>query len=140
MLLGMYTIIALAFVSFLSLAFTKIELVLTTSSMYTRTMLGNQDSICCHCCQVARHSPPTQFIRPMALAMANKEPLLQSTFVPNSGVQYYQWYLRRGSTLEIVSISIALLEEVEFVFVSGIDDVRRVQQSNRSRNLHEVNI
>lgn len=61
MLLGMYTIIALAFVSLLSLASSISELVLTNPSMSTRTMLRIQDSTCCHCCQEARHSLPFQF-------------------------------------------------------------------------------
>ena len=60
MLLGMYTIIALAFVSLLSLASYISWLVLTTSSMYTRTMFRTQNSTYCHSCQEARHSFPFQ--------------------------------------------------------------------------------
>lgn len=81
MLLGMYTIIALAFVSLLSLASYVYWLVLTISSMYTRTTLQNRDSICCYCCQEARHSLP------LNLAILHKARLVCTrTLLPSSMV------------------------------------------------------
>ena len=56
MLLGMYTIIALAFVSLLSIIFHYLRLALTSSSMCTRMISKIQDSICCQGCLVARRS------------------------------------------------------------------------------------
>ncbi len=97
MLLGMYTIIALAFVSLLSLASYIFWLVLTTSSMYTRTILNTQNSTYCHSCQEARHSPPFQLnnsvknrsyictLLPWPMAKDTNEALLQSTpWLPRS--------------------------------------------------------
>ena len=55
MLLGMYTIIALAFVSLPSCID---QLVLTVFSMYTQMMLRVQDFICYYGCQEARHNSP----------------------------------------------------------------------------------
>ncbi len=157
MLLGMYTIIALAFVSLVLLASYISWLVLTTPSMSTRTMLNTQNSTYCRSCQEARHSLPFQsnnFVKNRSciyvrcclgqwqrIQMKRCCNLLLGYHVrpksPNSIVLVSPYHRIIGLSFERVRLDIAwtlrYFLEIWFVFGFEINVVTGVQQLNRSR-------